>query len=130
MAKMLTNQQVFDNGMRRLAEQGGPAFDSLRTKCEYRGHGGRACVIGASIPDARYQRWFEGHMASSLATLSDILPIGGSSFLNQFQVMHDDLSQQRLSQDQLWIVHAAFTGFAVEYNLDPATVMLIQEWEY
>lgn len=124
---MLSRQKIFDNAVKRLAKQGGPSYNEKKGQCEYRDPRGRACVIGASIPDERYDLKFESRGVGLLRDLEDILPIEAEhDFLFVFQGLHDD----ELALFGLDAVAARkhLRTFARATGLDFSKVKLIKQW--
>jgi hypothetical protein len=72
MINQLTLQQVFDNAVRGICEQGGPAYDAPTMTCNYRmpmpDGSMRKCGIGQSIPDDVYSEDIEGIGIANLIT--------------------------------------------------------------
>ena len=54
----MTDQEAFNRVVLHLTQQGCKSQGENRD-CLYRGPGGTRCAIGALIPDAEYQPWFD-----------------------------------------------------------------------
>jgi hypothetical protein len=99
-------QKIFDDTVRHLHAQGGPAKTKLVSRssghtmqtCAYRGRNGTKCAVGYWIPDDRYSRIIEGHsltghdsIASPLWRLPEELRTQDAVDLLRFlQIAHDN----------------------------------------
>lgn len=61
-----TNQEIFDEVVTGLFEQGGPARSPDSKMCLYRAPDGRKCAFGLLIPDSAYEPLMEGNNAEAV----------------------------------------------------------------
>ena len=50
----MTDQELFNQAVRVIINQGGPSINRERKQCMYRNSNGRKCVAGHFIPDEKY----------------------------------------------------------------------------
>lgn len=67
--------------------------NSCTYRCAYRNEKGKACAIGAFIPDSMYKKSFEGHDIRSLLKHNSLLlnhmPFKNITILHLIQSIHD-----------------------------------------
>jgi hypothetical protein len=131
---MITAQQIFDDTVRHLHAQGGPAREPDGSGCMYLAPDGRKCSVGYWIPKDRYTPRIEGlgtifDGAALIAELEPCLPPElhpHADLLHELQAAHDNSA----SQDRQWIhVQSAARGIAWKLEwlagrlgLDPGVV--------
>lgn len=140
----MNKQEIFDKAARHIKEQGAPAVNS-KNHCKYRDDEGRACAIGAFIPDDKYNSLLEGQAiamilerratATFVAIINEIFQPEDHydlQFLAALQEVHDAAATDTIQRDviglkqdykpfmDLW--RSQMRGLAREYNLDPKEV--------
>jgi hypothetical protein len=60
----MTNQEIFDKVVKGVLDQGRPS--KIGPTCVYRGVNGAKCAAGFLIPDEKYIKKFELHLADDL----------------------------------------------------------------
>ena len=88
----MNNQEVFDKVARHLLEQKVRSADLEKDNCMYRGPNNLKCAIGCLIPDALYDRRFEGKPVRALGReFIRSITFGGVAIelLTSLQRVHD-----------------------------------------
>lgn len=87
----MTNQEAFDIAVAGLAAQNFEAsVEAPRSKCVFRGAGGKKCAIGHLIPDERYISKFEDTSLDTVLRASGITL--EYNFARTLQRAHDTAS--------------------------------------
>jgi len=117
-------QQFFNNAVRGIIQQGGPAV-TLGGECRYRTNTGAKCVVGHNIPDKKYSPKMEGSVpdlngyynqhAIDVAKACGIKTEEDVSFARCMQRLHDDLAKVSPFLPTFVIQARAF---AKRYDLD------------
>ena len=135
-AGKLNRQLVFDTGYKRILAQGGRSLN-LKGQRAYRAENGRACVIGACIPDEVYDPAIEDATPGQVSTLFEFVdrfphvvklaevldrcPVlegwrDDARWLNGFQKAHDNYDTPA-DKDTLDAVQLRLAKFALTHNL-------------
>lgn len=118
----MTNQEFYDNAKARIAKQGGAAVEIQANgepgSCAYRTPDGKACAVGANIPDEKYIREME------FKPVEDVLILAGIDaeleFVKEMQRAHDDtLGPWRERNLAAEPTLARMAKVAVKYGLNP-----------
>lgn len=87
-------QEIFDDCIRHLLNQGHAAKNEVGNACQYRGADGTSCAVGFFLEDNDYNPSFEGCDLQSLIEDKAPLPafiIDNSELLVDLQMLHDSL---------------------------------------
>ena len=115
MKRIITNQELFNEGWRRFVVNG-ESLAISNGDCLYRGPEGTRCLIGGFIPDEKYSESMED---KDVEVLSDqgLLPVEfedlGFAIKAQAK-LHDNLEEEEFDLEK---IKEAYLSFADDYNL-------------
>ena len=89
----MTDQELFNQAVRVIINQGGPSINRERKQCMYRNSNGRKCVAGHFIPDEKYSPDMEDQ---AIFWGFD----SGPDFNNTFEGIFEDLNVKMLGEFQ------------------------------
>lgn len=123
----MTDQELFNQAVRVIINQGDPSINRESGQCVYRNSNGRKCVAGHFIPDEKYSpdmeeqaifwRFDDGHEFN--LTFEGIFEDLNVKMLGELQHIHDscdhDSDQKFMSE---WISQMTEFGKIHSLNLD------------